>query len=60
MGKWKGKRGMVIEMRKHFAWYLKGMHGSAKVRAQLNRLTSPKEVEDLLYAYLAVLESGDL
>jgi hypothetical protein len=36
------------------------MHGSAKVRAQLNRLTSPKEVEDLLYAYLAVLESGDL
>lgn len=57
MGVWKGERAMVIEMRKHFAWYLKGMRGAAKVRTRINELTDPKEVEDLLLSYLVALES---
>ena len=45
------------EMRKHMAWYLKGLRGSAQVRVRLNTAQSLGEMEDLLGAYLNQLEA---
>ena len=36
------------EMRKHVAWYVKGMKGAAKFRAQINQVESYEELEELL------------
>lgn len=48
LAEWKGEATAVTEMRKHFAWYLKGMRGAAAVRRQLNTLPSLAAVEELL------------
>ncbi len=44
------------EMRKHAAWYLKGLRGSAQVRVRVNLAQSLGELSDILQAYLADLE----
>lgn len=38
----------ICEMRKHVAWYTKGMEGSAKLRDEINRVESYEELEKLL------------
>ena len=38
----------IREMRKHVAWYTKGMDGSAKLRDEINRVESYEELEKLL------------
>ena len=35
-------------MRKHVAWYTKGMKGSAKLRDAINQVESYEELEELL------------
>ena len=52
MAQWKGEENAVVEMRKHFAWYLKGMHGAAAVRRELNTLDDLPAVKRLLSSYL--------
>jgi len=37
----------IREMRKHVAWYTKGMPGSAKVRAQVNQMENMQQLEAL-------------
>lgn len=44
----KGEYLGIREMRKHVAWYTKGMKGSAKFRAQINEVESYEELEELL------------
>jgi tRNA-dihydrouridine synthase B len=44
------------EMRKHVAWYIKGLPHSARVREQVNRTRSAAELADLLRAYLGELD----
>jgi tRNA-dihydrouridine synthase B len=45
--------------RKHIAWYSHGLHGSANFRAQMNRLTTSKDVETLIHNfYNPLIESG--
>ena len=39
----------IREMRKHVAWYTKGMKGSSKLRDEINRTESYEELEALLY-----------
>ena len=39
----------IREMRKHVAWYTKGMKGSSKLRDDINRTESYEELEALLY-----------
>ena len=46
------------EMRKHVAWYVKGLPNSARVREQVNRTRSAAEMVELLRGYCAELESG--
>ena len=38
----------IREMRKHVAWYTKGMEGSARLRDDINRVESLEELEKLL------------
>ncbi|MCX7695755.1 MAG: tRNA dihydrouridine synthase DusB [Caloramator sp.] len=50
MYKFKGQRG-VIEMRKHIAWYLKGLKNAAAVRDMVNKIESKEEIIKLLESY---------
>ena len=45
----KGEYLGIREMRKHVAWYTKGMKGSAKLRDAINLVESYEELEELLY-----------
>ncbi|MBU3875961.1 tRNA dihydrouridine synthase DusB [Faecalicatena sp. AGMB00832] len=38
----------IREMRKHVAWYTKGLHGSAKLREAINQVTTYEELENIL------------
>lgn len=42
----------VREMRKHIAWYLKGLRGSARLRDEINKIESCEEVVNKLSDYL--------
>lgn len=46
----KGDHG-IIEMRKHLAWYVHGMHGASTLRQQLVRVTSVDDIEKLLAGF---------
>ncbi len=39
----------IREMRKHVAWYTKGLKGSAKLRDEINKVESCEELEELLF-----------
>lgn len=45
----KGEYLGIREMRKHVAWYTKGMPGSAKLRDAINKVETYKELEALFY-----------
>lgn len=44
----KGSRTGLLEMRKHIAWYTKGMEGSARMRDEINKVETYEELEQLL------------
>ncbi|RYD02849.1 hypothetical protein N752_22815 [Desulforamulus aquiferis] len=44
----KGEQIAVFEMRKHAAWYTKGIRGAARIREFINKCCSKKEIEDIL------------
>lgn len=48
---YKGPRA-VAEMRKHIAWYLKGLPGSAKVKDKINKLESLDDIKKTLDEYM--------
>lgn len=52
----KGEGIGVKEMRKHAAWYLKGMPGSTKVKAEIFKLTTCNQVKSILSEYLDYLK----
>ncbi|MFA5131018.1 MAG: tRNA-dihydrouridine synthase [Patescibacteria group bacterium] len=43
----KGRRG-IIEFRKHLVWYMQGLAGAAKLREQLVKVSSLKEIKKIL------------
>lgn len=45
---YKGEHIGVLEMRKHAAWYLKGIRGGAIVRNEINKATDPDMLRSLL------------
>lgn len=45
---YKGEKAGIREMRKHVAWYTKGLHGSARFREEINRVESYEELEKIL------------
>ncbi len=55
---WAGPDAATREMRKHVAWYVKGLPHSSRVREQVNRTRTADELAALLRAYLDELECG--
>ncbi|WP_209125627.1 tRNA dihydrouridine synthase DusB [Alkalihalobacillus sp. BA299] len=53
----KGEKVAVREMRKHAAWYLKGMRGNSRVRDQINHFETRDDVHNSLYAYIEEVEA---
>ncbi len=52
----KGERTGVAEMRKHAAWYVKGLRGSAKVKEFINKETTADGMSQVLYDFVEGLE----
>jgi tRNA-dihydrouridine synthase len=53
---WAGPESATRELRKHVAWYVKGLPHSARVREQVNHTRTVDELAALLRAYLEELE----
>lgn len=47
-------------MRKHAAWYLKGIRGNAKVRNEINHCETRDELVQLLDAFTIEAEAKEL
>ncbi|PAE06275.1 tRNA dihydrouridine synthase DusB [Terribacillus saccharophilus] len=54
----KGERVAIMEMRKHAAWYLKGLDGTGKVRKLINETTTKEDMADLLYDFADQAEAS--
>ncbi len=48
------RAGAALEFRKHLGWYVKGLPGSAELRARLHQVRDFSEVEGIFEGYLAV------
>ena len=48
MAAWKGEKSAVLEMRKHFSWYISGRRGAAQMRTRINQAPTLRAVESLL------------
>jgi len=55
-----GELAATREMRKHLAWYIKGLPHSARVREQVNHTTTTEAMTSLLAGYLDELERQGL
>lgn len=53
----KGETIAIKEMRKHIAWYVKGMKDSTKIREQVNKIETKKEMEDCITEYFKGIEN---
>lgn len=54
-----GERRGVKEMRKHLAWYFKGLPGAARMRDLVNTLTTGEAVRQALLEYETDLRGGE-
>jgi nifR3 family TIM-barrel protein len=55
----KGEKVAVREMRKHAAWYLKGIRGNAKVRNGINEINTREELNSLLSQLVEEVEARE-
>lgn len=55
--KLKGERVGVAEMRKHAAWYVKGLRNSAKIKELINQQTTVDGMKQVLQQYVEDLEN---
>ena len=51
-----GERGGMLEMRKHIAWYMVGMRGSARLREQINTMENADQVRRTLLDFIRTVE----
>jgi len=54
----KGPRVGVLEMRKHAAWYLKGLRGSTHVKNLINAVETEEELRRILHDYVEWVENS--
>lgn len=52
MEKEKGERAALLEMRKHAAWYIQGLPGCAKVKAEIFRTCDISRAKEIIREYL--------
>ncbi|MRG88201.1 tRNA dihydrouridine synthase DusB [Salinibacillus xinjiangensis] len=53
----KGEKTAILEMRKHSAWYLKGLKGNGKVRKRINECETEEGLINILEDYTNELEA---
>lgn len=53
-----GEKIAIPRMRKHVAWYIKGMPNSTKIKEKINRLTTESGIISLLKDYLTILNEN--
>jgi nifR3 family TIM-barrel protein len=53
----KGENVAVREMRKHAAWYLKGLRGNGRIRDKINSFETRDDVALTMYAYVDEIEA---
>ena len=54
----KGEKVAIQEMRKHAAWYLKGLKNSAHVRQKINEMETREGLKNLLDSYVEQIEGS--
>ena len=54
----RGDRIGVQEMRKHIAWYIKGMRDSAEIRNKINTITDREQMEKELLSYRELIRES--
>ncbi len=52
----KGEHIATLEMRTHAAWYIKGLPGSSRIRAQIVSVNSTEEVKQIIHSYFDNIE----
>lgn len=52
MEKYKGERAAMLEMRKHVAWYLQGLPGSARVKTEIFKTCDINHAKRIIREYL--------
>ncbi len=52
----KGEKVAILEMRKHFSWYVKNMKDSAKIREKINKTNSKLELIQCVTEYFKEME----
>jgi nifR3 family TIM-barrel protein len=55
----KGEYVAVREMRKHVAWYVKGMKGASSIKDQINQFNSRDEINTVLYNFVNEIEARE-
>lgn len=53
----KGEKVAILEMRKHAAWYLKGINGNGKARKQINSAETRDELVNILLEFVREVEA---
>lgn len=53
---YKGEKVGIQEMRKHIAWYTKGLKNSTKLRDKINQVQTKGEMEKVLQEYMNTIE----
>lgn len=53
---WKGERQAVVEMRKHYRWFLRGVPGARDCRVRLSAAQTLDEVEEIIGGLAAEME----
>ena len=49
----------VLEMRKHAAWYLKGIRGNAKARREINECNTREDIVKVLFDLVDEIEAKE-
>jgi len=57
LAEFKGEAAAAREMRRHSAWYVRGLPGAAAVRQQLVQISSYAETENILRSFAANVAS---
>ena len=56
----KGEHTAICEMRKHIAWYIKGLKNATQIKNKVFTMTSRDDILTLLDEYIDRLEAGEL
>ena len=58
LAKLKGEHTAVLEMRKHFGWYTKGVRGAAELRKMVNTAVTAEELSSYIKAAAELVPAG--